>query len=135
MKTTKKTASQKYRAKIKKARSEADEAWGKLILTLHPICEFCEKKKSTDPHHFVPKSQSNILRYDPKNGIGLCHAHHFLHHLGDPFIQQKIIEKRGKKWFEYIKSKRHEIMKKNINIEWYKNKTKILNDKLKKIQK
>ena len=132
----KKTPSQIHRAKIKKARKEADKIWGQIILLLHPKCEYSTcKNKSTDPHHFCPKSISNTLRYDIKNGIGTCRGHHFSHHNGNPFIHQDVIMKRGEKWFEYIKKEKEKIIKHSISLKWYENHIKRLNKKLIKIQK
>lgn len=129
---TKKTPSQKHQAKIRKLRKEADKIWGEIILKLHPLCEYCGEK-SKDPHHFVPKSISNILRYDIANGIGLCHAHHFHHHNGNPFILQQIIEQRGGEWFEYLKEQKMKSI--TTNLKWYEDNIKRLNKILLKIEK
>ena len=135
MKRKKKTPSQKYRAKIKKLKKEADRLWGQIILKLYPKCEFCKDDRSKDPHHFVPKSISNTLRYNTKNGIGLCRSHHFHHHNGNPFIQHKIIEQRGKEWFEYIKKEKEKIIKYTTNVKWYENHIERLSKELIKIEK
>jgi len=135
MKRKEKTSSQKYRARIKKLKKDTDKLWGQAILKLHPKCEFCKDAKSTDPHHFVPKSISNTLRYNTTNGIGLCRSHHFHHHCGNPFIQQRIIEQRGKKWFEYIKKEKEKIIKHTTNIKWYEDHIERLSKELIKIEK
>ena len=133
VKTTK-TASQIYIARVKKARKDADKIWGQIILTLHPRCEYTScKNKSTDPHHFCPKSISNTLRYDITQGIGLCRGHHFSHHNGNPFIHQDIIEQRGEEWFKYLKQKQQESTK--TNLTWYENHIERLSTELIKIQR
>ena len=58
-------------------------------------------------HHFVPKSQSNNLRYDFDNAIPLTNGEHFRHHnTGDPSIVSTIIEKRGLDWVERLNLRR-----------------------------
>jgi len=66
-------------------------------------------------HHFVPKSQSNNLRYDKKNGVPLTNKEHARHHLsGDPSIVAKILEINGQGWFDDLQFKRRVILKLNI---------------------
>lgn len=66
-------------------------------------------------HHFVPKSQSNNLRYDDKNGVPLTNKEHSRHHLsGDPAIVAKILEANGQKWFDDLQARRRTILKLNI---------------------
>ena len=129
-----KTPAQKHQARIKKLRKEADKAWGEVILRLHPLCEYenCGDK-SKDPHHFVPKSISNVLRYDISNGIGLCRSHHFRHHNGNPFIHQQIIEQRGMEWFKYLKEQKNKNIK--ISLRWYEEYLKKLDKTLLRIKK
>lgn len=75
------------------------------------ICEICGKP-STCVHHFVPKSVSNRLRYDPKNAIPICQGCHMRHHqAGDPVVHLTIQRKRGKKWLDYITKARYEMVK------------------------
>lgn len=71
-------------------------------------CQVCGQKAYA-LHHFVPKSQSAILRYDRKNCVPICKSCHTKHHLrGDPMIHGTIIKKRGVKWFSYLERKRRE---------------------------
>lgn len=66
-------------------------------------------------HHFVPKSQSNNLRYDDKNGVPLTNKEHARHHLsGDPSIVAKILEVNGQEWFNDLQARRRTIFKLNI---------------------
>ena len=66
-------------------------------------------------HHVVPKSQSNNLRYDEKNGVPLTHKEHARHHLsGDPAIVAKILEVKGQAWFDDLQARRRIICKLNI---------------------
>jgi len=65
-------------------------------------------------HHFIPKSQSNALRYDYENGVPLTNKEHARHHLsGDPAIVAKVIEFYGMGWFDDLQSRRHQICKNN----------------------
>jgi 5-methylcytosine-specific restriction endonuclease McrA len=61
------------------------------------LCLVCGAPASC-VHHYVPKSQSNNLRYDPSNLIPICRGCHFsLHTKGDPHIQNTIEKIRGQK--------------------------------------
>lgn len=66
-------------------------------------------------HHFIPKSQSSNLRYDPKNGIPLTNAEHFAHHtVGDPTILMAIEKNLGKDTVDYLQEARRMICTLNI---------------------
>jgi len=63
-------------------------------------------------HHYIPKSQSNNLRYDVANLIPICGKCHFKHHTcGDPHIQNTIEKIRGQKWVDDLEKRRREICK------------------------
>jgi len=102
------------RNKIKSARNKADRLWSKLILTLHPKCEYCGQP-SADPHHFIPKSLSSALRYSIANGVGLCRKHHFIwHNQEDADIHATIVLQRGAEWIEKIRGLRNVQVKTNL---------------------
>ena len=66
-------------------------------------------------HHFIPKSVSNRLRYDEKNGISLTNAEHCrLHQSPDPEIESRIIQIKGKKWLDYILKSKHQLIKTDV---------------------
>jgi len=110
-----KTTIQKYRAKVKRTRAEADKLWQQLIVKLCPTCEGCRIEKSSVGHHFIRKSDSNYLRYSIKNGIGLCFKCHFrLHNQSDGEIYANIVMGRDGKWAEYIKKYRRHLTKTNL---------------------
>jgi hypothetical protein len=65
-------------------------------------------------HHFIPKSQSNDLRYDRNNGVPLTNKEHCSHHLsGDSNIVATILKNYGQEWFDDLQSRRHIICKNN----------------------
>lgn len=70
-------------------------------------------------HHYIPKSQSNYLRFDFNNGIALTNKEHCRHHLsGDPSIVSTIVLNKGKEWVEELQRKRQIICKNNkIHLE------------------
>ena len=106
--TRKQLYKREMRAK-KRLIKEKDKDWFWECLELN--CEVCGEP-SIQVHHFFPKSLYPELRHDLQNGISLCMGCHFKHHhRGDPMIHQTIIEKRGKKWLNNLKSK----IKKPIN--------------------
>ena len=68
-------------------------------------CQVCNKEATT-VHHFFPKSQYGILKFDIDNGVPICNSCHFKHHqVSDPTIHQIIIGKRGKKWYDALEEK------------------------------
>ncbi len=70
-------------------------------------------------HHFVPKSVSARLRYDWDNLIPLTNGEHMrLHQSGDPSYEMRIVEIKGKDWWQSIKSRKIEIIK--VNVGYYK---------------
>jgi len=87
----------------KRLRSKADRLYFQYYLKEN--CEVCNCN-AQQLHHFFSKSIYGHLRYEPQNLISLCNSCHFkLHHHGDPTIQEDIIEKRGRKWYEELKQK------------------------------
>jgi len=124
-----KTATQKYWAKLKRKRKEADKLWQELIVKFHPICEGCLKQKSVVGHHFIRKSDSNFLRYSVNNGIGLCaKCHYRLHTQSDGEVYANIVMGRNNKWLEYIKKYRTQSTK--TNLAFYETHIKLLTQAL-----
>jgi len=96
---------------IKGLRDEADKLYQLVVIKLKP-----ESVISGEPtevaHHFIPKSQSNNLRYDFDNGVPLTNKEHSRHHLsGDPKIVAGILEKMGGDWFNSLQVKRNILCK------------------------
>ena len=99
----------KYRALEQKA----DKLLQQHYVPLNPKCIVCGGMTS-EMHHYIPKSQSNALRYDPKNLVPLCKRCHCRHHLsGDPSIVAEIIRKNGLEWDLDLQKRRHTITKLN----------------------
>lgn len=77
------------------------ELWG-------GACILCGKTDQTTFHHYIPKSQSIRLKFDPINGVPLCNMreHYIIHHGHNPDTVRKICQDirdtKGKKWCEYI---------------------------------
>lgn len=86
---------------------EAGKIWSEIVLSKNDgRCLVCGKK-AEHPHHFVFKSRSLALKYDIRNGIPLCsHCHLLIHGRQDPVVQGIIVLKKGKKWLDYINSKK-----------------------------
>lgn len=85
-------------------------------VALNPNCLICPNPTS-EMHHFVPKSQSNYLRYDPRNLINLCRRCHARHHLsGDPSIVAEIIRIKGLEWYDSLNQDRLKIKKLNQGV-------------------
>lgn len=72
-------------------------------------CEVCGEPAQC-VHHVIYKSQSNFLRYNPKNLVPICNkCHSLLHKTGDSRILGTIIAKRGIEWHEELQIIRHEL--------------------------
>lgn len=85
----------------------------------NPFCLICGQTQQV-MHHFFPKSVSARLRYEWDNLIPLCNGcHNRLHQSGDPSYEQRIIEKKGKEWYDRLNSIRREVIK--VNVEYYRN--------------
>lgn|GEM_PF-1993920 len=103
----------------KRLRSKADKLWFNLYLKER--CEVCGSTDGLQGHHFYYKKSYPHLRYDPDNHITLCKRCHFLLHHQDPKkIENKIIETRGKRWYNKLTKKAQQSLSSFQTIEWYK---------------
>ncbi len=99
--------------KLTTLRKKADRLLQEYYVPRNPICLICSKP-TAEMHHFIPKSQSNYLRYREENLVPLCKNHHFSHHTkGDTSIGAEIVLRKGKKWLSDLQTKRHIIQKVN----------------------
>ena len=97
---------------MRKLIDKADRALQDYYRTLGLLCEICGKPQEV-MHHFIPKSQSAVLRYDERNLIPICKGCHFRHHLtGDATIHGTVQSKRGEAWFRNIM----ELKRKSISL-------------------
>ena len=96
--------------KKQRLRGKADKLWKEVIIRRSgKTCEITGQTHALDPHHFYPKGLYGHLRYDLDNGVAIKRGLHFAHHhKGDPAIHQRIIEKRGQKWFKQLQQKARE---------------------------
>ena len=114
---------------IKTARNKADQLYQRICLKLHPKSTVSGKPAQV-AHHFIPKSLSNALRYDVKNGLTMTNGEHSQHHIqGDPEICEKATANKPQHWQYYIKRKRREIVKPTLG--WYRENIKRLEELLK----
>ena len=87
---------------IRKLIDKADRLLQDYYRTLALDCLVCGNR-SDIVHHFVEKSQSAGLRYEPLNLCPLCRSCHARHHLaGDPEIVGTIIKKKGQAWYNKL---------------------------------
>jgi len=108
--------------KNKKAilRKEADKLW--YLNYLKERCEICGSNYGLQGHHFYYKGSYGHLRYDKDNHITLCMKCHFILHHQDPkTITEKIIEKRGKVWYNRLQARaRNRPEGSFLTIAWFK---------------
>lgn len=69
-------------------------------------CEVCGGKNEV-AHHVITKALSSFLRYNLANLAHICFNCHFRHHIqSDPSILAKLIEIRGKEWYDWLENVR-----------------------------
>ena len=115
------------KSKKKLLRREADKLWFNKVMEKWNWKSVISGKIAQQVHHFFPKGRYGHLRYGLDNGIPLTMGEHFTHHhIGDPTIQQRIIEKLGKKWYNKLRKKSQEKHYSYITIKWYQDNIKKL---------
>jgi len=86
---------------------KADKKMQELGREQYDKCLVCGGEYSC-LHHFYPKSQTTYLRYNWENLIPICAGCHLRHHAGDPDIHARVIEIKGKDWYENLKALRNQ---------------------------
>lgn len=100
------------RLEIRKLEKYADRLFQLRGKELYPVSVVKGGKPTQVIHHFIPKSQSNNLRYDFKNACPATNGQHFRHHnCGDPTLTNAFIKNRGQKWIDDLEIRRHIIRK------------------------
>lgn len=103
----------KKKDKRTQLKRDLDKLVQEIFIKKYPYCLVCGGKTS-EMHHFIPKSRSLFLRYKSKNLIPLCKSCHFKHHNGDPDIHIIILQKRGIDWYNKLKKERYKIFKNTL---------------------
>ena len=112
----------RYNAKKKAIGRKAKGIWQELTIKNHPICEGkgvgCTGKTQVG-HHFIFKSVCNNLKFDLKNGIGLCvKCHYAIHNTGRAgIVYLNIIKGRSQEWKDYIYEQSK--IKVSTTLKWY----------------
>ena len=103
-------------------RKQADSLWVRVAIKLYGQNSIISGAPASDEHHFFPKGQYGHLRYNEKNACPLTRGEHLAHHFkGDPTIHQRIIDIRGKKWYNQLLKLAQEKQKPSYaNVGWYK---------------
>ena len=106
MKIPKPDYKKEARAK-KRKKLEADRAFKEAVIQREGgHCEVCGDTFGVTAHHYYYRSTNAKLRNDLDNGICLCRGCHFSLHFKDPkIIEEKIIQKKGRKWLAKLKKK------------------------------
>ena len=110
----KRTALKRKPSKLRKLIKDADKLYQEKYIQEKP-----KSAVSGEPteiiHHFIPKGQSNNLRYDEKNAVPLTKSEHFAFHTkGDPDIVTQIVKHYGVKWYNDLQIRRRIVCKFNI---------------------
>ena len=93
-------------------RNKADKIFQIWFMSSHTKCEACGKP-AVCGHHFFPKSVASSLRYNPDNMVAICQGCHLHHHNGDPRIHAKIMEDRGRDWYNGLLAEKEKLTKTN----------------------
>jgi len=94
------------------------EYWKPLIFKIWgDKCTICGKPAST-AHHFYPKGTYKMLRFDLDNGVPLCRGCHFRLHFVDTTRSNKIVDRRGMKWYIALTKKAETIMPGAYSKQW-----------------
>ena len=94
------------REKIRKLETYADALFQRAGKKLYPISVTGEPTEVI--HHYVPKSQSNNLRYDFLNACPSTEGWHYRHHYtSDPTLSDAFKKKFGQKRIDYLTEQRH----------------------------
>ena len=115
----------KRKSKKTKLQDEADMLTQKKYVAENPYCLICGKPTNC-MHHYIPKSLSKALRYDPDNLIPVCFGCHMaIHQKSDPYPTNRIVEIKGTEWRDNLEKKRRQPFKQTIGylesiIEFYK---------------
>lgn len=108
------TAIKRKPNKLRKLIKEADKLYQEKYIRLKPK-SIVSGEPTEVIHHFIPKGQSNNLRYSEKNAIPLTKAEHFAHHTkGDSEIVMTIVKRMGGKWYNNLQTERRKVRKFNI---------------------
>jgi len=103
----------KTRNPIKRLKDRADRAFQDYLRYKHKgeRCESCGVNPIEVGHHYILKSHSNILRYDESNIFLICNfCHSKITFYNAAEVEDKIVLKRGKKWYNWIhKAKREHL--------------------------
>lgn len=95
----------KRREEIRKLEKTADALFQKAGKILFPVSVTGEPTEVI--HHYVPKSQSNNLRYDFNNACPATNGWHYRHHYtSDPTLSDAFRKKFGQKRIDYLTEQR-----------------------------
>jgi len=104
-------------SKFERLRKEADHLWTEILIRKYGKKCFVCGEEAVEVHHFVPKQQSAILRYDLENGIPICRSCHFQIGIkSDPIFVTIIAFKKGKKWLDYLAERKKQHI--TVNSKW-----------------
>lgn len=91
-----------------------DNAWSERIRQ-YGRCEVCGKTNRLNAHHFYSRS-IRVVRWDIDNGFCLCVGCHvfspnFSAHKTPAEFFEWAVEKRGREWYDDLKTKKNTIKK------------------------
>ena len=117
-----------------KLRAKADKLLMDYIRLKHKdeLCWVCGNKPISCGHHFIPKKNSNALRFYLPNIIPICRDCHSLVHTQPHLVEPKICFKLGQEWHEDLMERKRAGIK--YNTEWIQTQFSILTDFLQELR-
>lgn len=87
----------------KEYREKAHERWAKIVKGMAGNrCVLCGSDYNLNAHHMIHNTRSGFLRYDLKNGLSLCFAHHHEFHFSDSQNAWEYMQKYRPDDYAYI---------------------------------
>ncbi len=115
----------------KRLRAKADALWQQCVKLEHPQCEICGKP-THEGHHFFSKGSCSALRYETKNGIGLCRGCHHQHNVGYFIVDVPITRLRGDDWYDDLLGRKEALTKRSK--EYYEGEIERLTERLAELE-
>lgn len=101
-------------------RIKADKLYIEKVMKLRgDTCELCGRPAKT-VHHFIPKSRSEAVRYDPDNGVVICQGCHKKIHSWDPYLSGKVVAQRGSKWYNDLDKRSRDLKSGRVTVKYLK---------------
>jgi hypothetical protein len=107
---------------------KTDSLYSKIIRSERPICELCEKRQSTQIHHYYGRRFENV-RFDDNNVVAVCFTCHRIFEEDAHEGRRFMIKKLGESKFDELTLKRNLYKRRDdkLDLIWLKIRNKGVN--------